>query len=143
MKIFALNYPRFLVALFSLLICFFVVSAQQKVQLAHPKDLDDKTVTIVVNYGAVACSCAQWLVSKKSNTQEYIYLEPLNKLLPNAEDIWDGKNLPLQLRLTGRFYKQKGYPQNYYQGKGTPEPAKVFRYEKIEILSRYFRNKRH
>ena len=120
----------------SLALCFQNSSAQQK-------DLESKVSVVTVSYGAVACTCAQWIIKKSNGDQEYIFLEPANKNLTNSDGIWDGEHLPLQLKLTGRFYKQKGYPKNYHPTKGNPEPARVFKYDKIRILSPYFRNKRH
>jgi len=101
-----------------------------------------KNTVITVAYGAVACTCAQWVIYPTQN-REYIYLERTNKRLIDANDLWDGAHLPLLLKLTGSFYKNKGIPPNYREVKGSPDSARIFKYRKIEILSTYFRNKKH
>jgi hypothetical protein len=105
-----------------------------------PKKVKDTVIT--VEYGAVSCTCAQWVIFSKQD-REYIYLERVDKRLIEADHIWDGKHLPLNLKLTGSFYKNKGIPSRYREVKGSPYPAKIFKYRKIEILTSYFKNKKH
>ncbi|RVU02687.1 hypothetical protein EOD41_01745 [Mucilaginibacter limnophilus] len=99
------------------------------------KRLDVKDTTITVAYAATGCSCAQWAL-KHSSEYEYIYLEPKNTSIINADSLLDGEHL-FQLSLKGRFYKVKGYPENYDPGKGAGEPARVLKYERIKILKKY------
>ncbi|WP_316793740.1 hypothetical protein [Pedobacter frigoris] len=61
---------------------------------------------------------------------ERFYLEPTNKTLVNANDLWDGQTLPLTLKLVGRFSKDKELPKTY-NTKTTPEKARIFWYDKI------------
>ncbi|MEO6851953.1 MAG: hypothetical protein ABI166_15025 [Mucilaginibacter sp.] len=133
---------RILVILLSLL---FVKSgfASNRRCLATPNELENPSQIITVSYGSVACTCAQWIIQNGIKEREYIFLEPATKKLIDAENIWNGKYLPLKLKLTGSFFKQKGYPKNYHSEKGKPEPARVFRYTKIEIVTPYFKNKKH
>ncbi|MGZ4038012.1 MAG: hypothetical protein ACXVPQ_09315 [Bacteroidia bacterium] len=119
------------------------MSAHQKAKFPHPEKLENKTSSITVSYGGVACECAQWVLTGKADKREYIYLEPASKKLIDAEKIWDGMHLPLQFKLRGKFYNGIGFPQNYHPEKGDPGPARVFRYDKIEILSPYFKNRKH
>jgi hypothetical protein len=104
-----------------------------------------KDTTITVAYGSVACTCAQWIIYPIYPTQnrEYIYLQRTNKRLINADDIWDATHVPLHLKLTGSFDKNKGIPPSYQGAKGNPDPARIFKYTRIEILSVYFKNKKH
>lgn len=101
-----------------------------------------KDTAITVSYGVVSCTCAQWIIFTKQ-AREYIYLEPADKRLINADGIWDGGHVPLRLKVIGSFYKHKGIPPNYRELKGSPDSARIFKYRKIEILSAYFRNKKH
>lgn len=96
--------------------------------------------TIVVSYGAIGCTCAQWAINTKSPTKdrEYIYLERDKVTLPDADDLWNGENIPLQLRLKGYFKPKKGVPAIFtttrYMTRGRPDPARVFRYTSLTVL---------
>jgi hypothetical protein len=92
--------------------------------------------TIVVSYGAIGCTCAQWAIQTKSPGKhpEYIYVERGKAGLPDADDLWDGTNIPLQLRLTGHFKPGKGFPEGLFPTKGNPDPARVFRYTSLIVL---------
>lgn len=106
----------------------------------YSQKLTGKTITIDVSYSAILCECAQWIETRLINPDKTkdlnIYLEPGNTKLINADTLWDGIHLPLQLRLTGQYYLAKGFPKNYKPAKGNPKPARVFRYTKISIISK-------
>lgn len=98
-----------------------------------------KEVTITVSYAAIACGCPQWFETKYKDVDflkgvERFYLEPVNKDLINANSLWDGEDLPLTIKITGKFSKEKGIPVSY-NTKGVPEKARIFWYEKITVLS--------
>ncbi|MFT3903463.1 MAG: hypothetical protein QM727_09830 [Niabella sp.] len=106
------------------------------------KELSGKAVTITVSYAAIACSCAQWFETKYENVSflegvERFYMEPMDAALLNANDLWDGESLPLKLKVTGRFSKEKGVPLTH-SIKGEPEKARIFWYDKITVLSPSF-----
>jgi hypothetical protein len=91
-----------------------------------------KEEEIIVLYSAISCSCAQWqIVSSKS--KEPIYLERFNTKIVDADKIWDGKTLPLKLKVSGNFKKEIGLPAEM-NFKGNPKPARVFQYNKIEVI---------
>ena len=97
-----------------------------------------KTIEYIhVSYAAISCSCAQWVLNRKSkqdlSKSEQIFIEPANEHLINPNNEWDGKTLPYEFKLRGSFYTEKGFPENYYT-KGEPKPARVFRYNYIEKL---------
>jgi hypothetical protein len=101
--------------------------------------LSDKTITITVSYAAIACGCPQWFETKYENIPfqegvEHFYLEPINNKLMNANRLWDGKHLPLTLKITGRFTQEKEVPITYHT-KGEPEKARIFWYDKITVVS--------
>ena len=106
----------------------------------NKRKLLPEILTIYVSYQTFSCECAQWLDHKKDSCfacdKEYIFLEPANKHLANADNLWDGENLPLTLKLTGQYYSGIGFPKKHKANKGNPPPAKVFRYTKIEIISK-------
>ncbi|WP_343617238.1 hypothetical protein [Flavobacterium sp.] len=85
---------------------------------------------IVAVYSAISCPCAQW---KVKDEKENIYLERDNEKLPEADRLWDGKTLPFQVAVRGKFKKEKGIPKGYGT-KGQPEPAKIFVYSEIRVL---------
>jgi hypothetical protein len=98
-----------------------------------------KTITITVSYAAIACGCAHWFETKYVNVKflegvERFYLEPTDTSLLNANDLWDGEHLPLTLKLTGRFSKEKEIPPTY-QIKDEPEKARIFWYDRITVVT--------
>jgi len=100
--------------------------------------LTEKILTLDVLFGAISCTCAQWLEAKYSNdagSRNYFFLEPADISLINADTLFTGNNLPIRLSVTGQFYSKEGYPINYRPAKGSPDPARVFRYTKIKIKS--------
>lgn len=101
-------------------------------------------ITLSLNYGAIACECAQWSESKYNNKpdeREEIYLERANEKLVIADTIYDGHKFPLQIQVTGQYIADVGYPYGYNPLKGQPKAKKVFRYEKIKVLKNGNSNK--
>lgn len=103
------------------------------------KDIDyspKEDTTLNLSYNAIGCTCAQWSDTKPTSdtTREYYYLEPANDKLINADKLWKGDNLPLQVQVTGQIVSYTGYPTGYNPAKGDPKPATVFRYTKIRVL---------
>ena len=100
--------------------------------------LTKKTLTIDVSYAAISCTCPQWfekgVMNDTSVEREYFYLEQGSENLIKADTLWNGRDLPLELSLVGQFYIHKGYPRNYNPSKGDPQPARVFRYNSLEII---------
>lgn len=100
--------------------------------------LSGLTKTLDGSYAVNACTCPQWFETKKQTPfnegVEYYYLEPNNSKILVADTLFNGSNIPIRIIVTGQFYSKKGYPANYFPAKGDPEPARVFRYDKIEII---------
>jgi len=101
-------------------------------------ELSGKTITIIVSYAAIACGCPQWFETKFEKIKflegvERFYLEPVSKDLINANNLWDGEHLPLTVKITGRFSKEKASPITYHT-KGMPENARIFWYDKITVI---------
>jgi hypothetical protein len=99
---------------------------------------DGKTITITVSYAAIACGCPQWFETKYKKVKflegvERFYLEPTKSNLKNASRLWDGGNLSLTLRVTGRFSQESALPITYHT-KGRPEKARIFWYDKMLVL---------
>lgn len=95
---------------------------------------DDTTLTL--SYNAIGCTCAQWSETNSTSdtTKEYYYLEPADATLTNADKLFDGNNLPLQIQVTGQIVSYSGYPTGFNPPKGEPKAATVFRYTQIKIL---------
>lgn len=96
-------------------------------------------ITLDVSYTVHACTSPQWFETKKQKPfnegVEHFYLESASSNLTQADTLFNGINIPLRISVTGQFYKKKGYPANYFPTKGDPEPARVFRYDKIKVLN--------
>lgn len=99
---------------------------------------DAKVETLVLNYNAVSCNCAQWSESKFNNHPEkrnYYWLEPASDKLMNADTLFKGDNLPLQVKVTGQLVTENGLPKKQNFAKAVnAEFGKVFRYTKIELV---------
>jgi hypothetical protein len=96
-----------------------------------------KIETLTLDYNAIACTCAQWSESKYSNKPDkkvYYWLEPNNKKLIQADTLYNGENLPVQIKVTGQIVSENGFPKIDLSKVGQDEAGKVFRYTKIEIL---------
>ena len=95
---------------------------------------DDTTLNL--SYNAIECTCAQWSDTKSSadTVREYYFLEPANDKLINADKLWQGNNLPLQIQVTGQIVSYAGYPTSYNPSKGDPKAEMVFRYTKIKVV---------
>lgn len=116
-----------------------VISGKDTVQNSSKNEFSGKKITITVSYAAIECGCPQWFETKFKNVRflegvERFYLEPVRKDLINANDLWDGEHLPLVIKVTGRFSKEKEIPITYHT-KGTPEKARIFWYDKITVVS--------
>jgi len=105
----------------------------KKIDLDYPSQ-DDTTLTL--NYNAIGCTCAQWSDTKSSadSIKEYYYLEPAETTLINADKLFEGNNLPLQVQVTGQIVSYAGYPTGFNPTKGEPKAATVFRYTKIKVI---------
>lgn len=95
---------------------------------------DDTTLNL--SYNAIECTCAQWsdTESKSDTGREYYFLEPANDKLINADKLWKGNNIPLQIQVTGQIVSYAGYPTGYNPTKSNPKAEMVFRYTKIKVI---------
>lgn len=99
---------------------------------------DTKIETLILDYNAIACTCAQWSESKYSTNPDrgiHYWLEPDNEKLIQADTLLNGENLPIQIKVTGQIVSENGFPKSESLSKvGQGEAGKVFRYTKIEVL---------
>lgn len=99
---------------------------------------DTKIQTLILNFNAISCNCAQWSESKFNKSPDgriYYWLEPANKKLIIADDLFDGLQLPVQIKVTGQIVSENGFPRGRNLTKVSQEEAgKVFRYTKIEVI---------
>jgi hypothetical protein len=96
-----------------------------------------KIETLTLDYNAIACACAQWSESKYSSNPDkrvYYWLEPINKKVIQADTLYNGENLPVQIKVTGQIISENGFPKRNLSKVGQDEAGKVFRYTKIEVL---------
>lgn len=104
----------------------------------YQKDYLEDSIIVIASYAAIECGCPQWFETKYKHVKflegvERFYLEPTSKNLTIANDLWDGEHLPLTVRVTGRFSKEKELPRSYHT-KTIPEKARIFWYNEITIL---------
>lgn len=98
---------------------------------------DSKIQTLTLSYNAISCTCAQWSESKFDNNPDkriYYWLEPSNEKLIKADTVFNGENLPVQIKVTGQIVSENGFPKSNLSKVGQDEAGKVFRYTKIEVL---------
>jgi len=111
----------------------------------RPLFLTGHVETIEVFYTNPACDCANFIESKhfkdnpnyETKEDDYIFIEPSRPDLKVPDSYYNKGHFTKRLRLTGQFYADKGIPTSYEQK--TPmksDHAKVFRYDKIEIVSK-------
>ena len=102
--------------------------------------LNSKIETLILSYNAIACTCAQWSETKKldNDPEKKInyWLEPANEKLIQADTLFNGENLPVQVKVTGQIISEDGFPKREISKAGKDEAGKVFRYSKIEILKK-------
>jgi hypothetical protein len=101
--------------------------------------LEEKEQTIELSYIAWACDCANWATVE--NIGKYydagdtlaelsVFIEPANKSLELPDTLGYNNDI---IKFTGHFYKNKGFPKDYYSIEH-PDKARVFRYTKYEII---------
>lgn len=98
---------------------------------------ESKIETLTLSYNAISCTCAQWSESKFDNNPDKrirYWLEASNESLIKADTLFNGENLPVQIKVTGQIVSEKGFPKRNLSKVGRDEAGKVFRYTKIEVL---------
>jgi hypothetical protein len=99
----------------------------------YPPEFD---TTLVLSYSAIGCTCPQWtpLRDAVDSLKVYYYLERGDTTLLDADELFDGSNIPLTVQVTGQWVSENGLPTGFEVPKGKPEYSKVFRYTKIKVL---------
>lgn len=105
----------------------------------HAHDLSPQKEIIEVSYINWACDCAEWKVSgeeiPEDSLEHYsIFIEGSEsnnryELTDLADNCW-----PVKMKLTGRYYLDKGISRDYDVMHEKPDKARVFRYDQFEIL---------
>jgi len=111
----------------------------------YTKNLEDSIQTLELEYISWACQCANWAIpsdidkyNDTGNLSEHsIFIESAD----NAIDLPDtlGYNGDL-IKFTGQFYKEKGYPKNYEKTEESVDKARVFRYNKYQVVRSNYRD---
>jgi hypothetical protein len=104
---------------------------------------DEETITLTyVNW---ACDCADFVETRhfqnsavsEPQSEDYIFIEPSRPVLQLDSDFYSNKHFYSYIKLTGRFYVDKGIPESYeLKTPEKPDHAKVFRYDKIEFIDK-------
>ena len=98
---------------------------------------ESKVETMTLVYNGIACTCAQWSETRFKNATNKIphyWLEPANEKLINADNLFDGNNIPVIVRVTGQVVTENGFPKRELAKVGRDEAGIVFRYTKIEVI---------
>jgi hypothetical protein len=103
----------------------------------HPQKLNPKRETIEVFYVEWGCECPNWLEVKYFETGKSIKEEDCIFIESSNINISIPKNFKYnsqKLSLTGHFYEEKGFPNDYIiTDEGKPDKAKIFKYQIIEV----------
>jgi hypothetical protein len=101
--------------------------------------------TIEVTYVNWACDCADFVETKNFKTSpisepeedDYLFVEPAREEVNLDSTYYSRLHFSKNLKLTGRFYIDKGIPTSYEMKTPLkPEHAKVFLYDKVEFVNK-------
>lgn len=94
--------------------------------------------SLTLTYNAISCDCAQWSEAKFDKYPDkrvYYWLQPATIKLLNVNSLFDGENLPLKIKVTGRIINDNGFPRGKNLSKvGRDAAGIVFEYTSIEVL---------
>jgi hypothetical protein len=118
---------------------------KQEFYPTYTRDLKDSIWTLELMYIAWACQCANWITPSEYEryqdigklSDHSIFIEPKDRVLELPDTLGYSGDL---IRFTGQFFKNKGYPKNYPKTEMRVEKAKVFRYNKYEVLRSNYRD---
>ena len=110
-------------------------------EMSDPNNtLEPKIETLELEYVVFGCACANWIKKEdleqdknNLNKAHYFFIEPENPKLGLPQNFDALKN---RIKVTGQFYKNKDYPKGTLKGEEDLEKAKVFRYRKIELITK-------
>ncbi|GAB3515512.1 MAG TPA: hypothetical protein VGE24_12750 [Emticicia sp.] len=122
-----------------LLVCLLIYyfSFSKITFLDRPYFLSNKRETIEVGYVMWSCDCADFVETKNHKSDDFIFIEAADPSLIVPEEFYASGHFTRNLRLTGQFYKKEGVSRTYeLKTPQKPEWARVFRYDKIEIVDR-------
>jgi hypothetical protein len=110
----------------------------------QPTKISGVKETIEVSYVHLACDCANFIETKfyKHNTdyetreEDCIFIEPSNIKNKIPDLFFEKKHFGNYLKLTGQFYLDKGVPDSYERQMGSPDKAKVFRYDSFKLVKK-------
>ena len=111
----------------------------QTFYLTRTGKLENTFNSIELEYVGFFCQCAQWITPDEYGSfkdtghlsEHTIFIEPINKSLNLPDTIGYPGDV---IRVAGRFYENKGYPKYFPVTEMNVDAARVFRYEKYEIL---------
>ena len=108
--------------------------------LDRPWFISDAEQTIDVTYISWMCNCANFIEVKNKDASlsaETIFIEPSNNAIDILKDPAFQENRYRTVRLTGRFYHDKGISTEYKTGflEDKPEHACVFLYDAKEYIA--------
>jgi hypothetical protein len=114
--------------------------------LDRPYFLSDKRETIEVSYIMWGCDCSDFIETRnyknnpvsEAKDDDLIFIEAADSSLIVPRDFYVNGRYTKKLRLTGQFYRKKGISRTYeMKTPQKPEWARVFRYDKMEIVDSF------
>jgi hypothetical protein len=94
--------------------------------------------TLTLIYNAISCPCAQWSELKENKTEKkekrYYWLEPADSTLINADQLFNGENLPVIIKVKGKVISNYGFPKRKVSKIDEVEAGIVFQYSKIKVI---------
>jgi len=117
---------------------------EQSFYPTYTKNLEDRTHTLELMYIAFFCQCANWAtpldIDKYQDTgilsDHSIFVEPADSTLALPDTLGYSADI---IKFTGQFYREKGYPEKYPKTEMKANKARVFRYNKFEIVRSNYR----
>jgi hypothetical protein len=113
----------------------------EKVRFYPPsEELEDSVRVEEFTYVSFFCQCAQWITTRDyitykdtGNISDHtVFIEPIDTLLRLPDTLGYAADV---IRFTGRYYKDKGYPKDYPITEQHVNEARVFRYEKYDVVT--------
>ncbi len=101
--------------------------------------LDDKIETVELHYITWACDCANWAtiddINKYNDADKLashcIFIEPANKSLILSDTLGFNGD---RIQFTGQYYKNVGYPKDFFTIEEHVDKAKILRYTSFKII---------
>lgn len=108
------------------------------------RKLEDKIITVRMQYIDWFCACANWADVRIVDTcngcalpSKCVFIEAAEREKALPDTIGYSGDI---VEFTGQFYTEPGYPKGYIEGEEKMEKAKIFRYSSYKIISSHYKD---